>query len=216
MEVSVSHAAWTDFQTNGQTRRQTMVYFYDREVQNTFKTEQAGRPIFDMITFIKKIPPGDKLVEIDRKATKHDYMRYPREYEMYQKKQAVPIEGTSLEMWPQLTRTQVAELKALNIFTVEQLASLPDGYGHNIMGFQGWKQKAQAFIRAAAGQVEFEKMEALLKQRDEENETLRNQVLEALEGNKALMQAMTALQKDMADLAGKRKPGRPKRTDASP
>ena len=204
MDVSVSSAAWTHQTNPGQPGvRQTMVSFYDREVQNEVKTDQEGRPIFEMKTFIRKVPPGDKLLEIDRKAVKQDFLRYAREYEMYLKHATTPVEGTPLEAWAQITRAQVAEYKALNIFTVEQLAGLPDGYGHKIMGFQNWKQKAQAFLMASKGQGEFEKLQTELRKRDEEIERMKANEnasaelmkdlktrLEALEGDKGTRKAV--------------------------
>ena len=174
MNVSVSNAVWTHQDNPGQAGvRQTMISFYDREVQNEFKTNEEGRPIFEMKCYIRKVPPGDKLVEIDRKATPADFLRYPKEYEMYLKHQTTPVQGTPLEAWAQITRAQVREYQALNIFTVEQLAELPDSYGHKIMGFQNWKQKAQAFLMAAKGQGEFDRLQTELKKRDEEIERMK-------------------------------------------
>ena len=205
MDVQVSQAGWTQMANPGQPGvRQTMISFYDREVQNQFKSEQEGRPIFEMKCYIRKVPPGDKLVEIDRKASKQDFLRYPQEYEMYMKRQTTPVNGTPLEAWAQVTRAQVAEYKALNILTVEQLAELPDGYGHKIMGFQGWKQKAQSFLMAAKGQGEFDKLQTELRKRDEEiarmkaNENATADMmrsmqarLDALEGSKSEQPAQT-------------------------
>ena len=205
MDVQVSQAGWTQMANPGQPGvRQTMISFYDREVQNQFKSEQEGRPIFEMKCYIRKVPPGDKLVEIDRKASKQDFLRYPQEYEMYMKHQTTPVNGTPLEAWAQVTRAQVAEYKALNILTVEQLAELPDGYGHKIMGFQGWKQKAQSFLMAAKGQGEFDKLQTELRKRDEEiarmkaNENATADMmrsmqarLDALEGSKSEQPAQT-------------------------
>ena len=205
MDVQVSQAGWTQMANPGQPGvRQTMISFYDREVQNQFKSEQEGRPIFEMKCYIRKVPPGDKLVEIDRKASKQDFLRYPQEYEMYMKRQTTPVNGTPLEAWAQITRAQVAEYKALNILTVEQLAELPDGYGHKIMGFQGWKQKAQSFLMAAKGQGEFDKLQTELRKRDEEiarmkaNENATADMmrsmqarLDALEGSKSEQPAQT-------------------------
>ena len=37
------------------------VYFHKKSKQNAFKSEQAGRPIFDDIIYIKKMVPGDNL-----------------------------------------------------------------------------------------------------------------------------------------------------------
>jgi hypothetical protein len=196
-------AAWAVQTAQGMeaAKNTTMVYFYDREVKNEHKTLEAGRPIFDSVVFIKKVPPGDKLVEVDRKAYQEDKLRYPQAWEAYQKKQANPITGTPLEAWPLLARNQVAEFKAMNIFSVDQLASLPDAYGSKIMGFQGIKQKAQAFLKAASDSAGVEKMEAQLKERDE---LIRRQG-----------EALQQMQAQIAELAAKRKPGRPKKEVAA-
>ena len=197
MDVQVSQAAWTAYSNPSQPGvRQTMVSFYDREVQNQFKSEQEGRPIFEMKCYIKKIPPGDKLVEIDRKANKEDFLRYSQEYEMYMKHQTTPVNGTPLEAWVRITRAQIAEYKALNIFTVEQLAELPDGYGHNIMGFQNWKQKAQAFLMAAKGQGEFDRMQTELKKRDEEIERMKVNEGATAELMKSMQARLEAIEAD--------------------
>ena len=195
MDVQVSQAGWTQMANPGQPGvRQTMISFYDREVQNQFKSEQEGRPIFEMKCYIRKVPPGDKLVEIDRKASKQDFLRFPQEYEMYMKRQTTPVNGTPLEAWAQITRAQVAEYKALNIFTVEQLAELPDGYGHKIMGFQGWKQKAQSFLMAAKGQGEFDKLQTELRKRDEEIARMRANENATAELMKSLQERLSALE----------------------
>lgn len=194
-------AAWAVQTAQGMeaAKNTTMIYFYDREVRNEHKSLEAGRPIFDSVVFIKKVPPGDKLVEVDRKAYQQDKLRYQAQWEAYQKKQSNPITGTPLEAWPLLARNQVAEFKALNIFTVDQLATLPDGYGGKIMGFQGIKQKAQNFLKAAADSSGLEKLESQLKERDD---------LIQKQG-----EALKALAEQVAGLAAnqKKKPGRPKK-----
>lgn len=170
LQATVSNAAWAQETVHGVTpgTRQTIISFEDRAVQNQYKSEQEGRPIFESRVYIRKIPPGDKLVEVHRPATKRDFLQYPQQYEAYQKKSASPIHGTPLEAWSQLATNQVFELKAMNIFTVEQLAELPDGYGQKFMGFQSFKQKAISFLKASKGQAEFEKAQAELAARDAE------------------------------------------------
>lgn len=176
LNATVSDAAWAQQTVHGVVpgTRQTIVSFEDRAVRNEFRSEQEGRPIFESRVYIRKVPPGDKLVEVHRPATKRDFLQYPAQYEAYQKKSATPIHGTPLEAWSALATNQVFELKAMNIFTVEQLAELPDGYGQKFMGFQAFKQKALAFLQAAKGQVEFERMQAELKSKDEEIAMLKS------------------------------------------
>ena len=189
MNVDVSAAAFTQFNNPSQGPvRQTVITFYDHEVQNLFKSEQEGRPIFETKTYIRKTTPGDRLVVIERKAAKADFLKWPEEYRRYTTGSTQAISGTPLEAWAQISRAQVFEFKALNIFTVEQLAELPDSFGHNIMGFQGWKQKAGSFLMAAKGQSEFDKMQNELKKRDDEIERMKSNE----DATAKMMQAMQA------------------------
>lgn len=194
-------AAWAVETVRGveAAKNTTFVYFEERPVQNNAKSLQEGRPVFDNVIFIVKIPPGDKYNVVDRKASQQDKLNYPEQWERYQKKLEAKMPGTPLEAWPLLARNQVAELKALNIFVVEQLADLPDSQGSKIMGFQNLKQKAQAFLRATSG-IE---QESKLKERDD-------LIAKQGEALKALSEQVAALQANQ-----KKKPGRPKK-DALP
>lgn len=200
MNVDVQPAGWTHQAAPGSAPvRQTVITFYDHVVQNEFKTEAEGRPIFETKTYVRKVSPGDRLVIIERKASKGDFARWPVEYQRYVSGNATAISGTPLEAWAQITRSQVAEYKALNIMTVEQLAEMPDSFGHNIMGFQGWKQKAQSFLQAAKGQGEFDRMQSELKKRDDEIARMKS-------NEDATAKMMLTMQERLAALEGDREP----------
>jgi len=198
MRVDVSKAAWTEDTPQGwePAKGRNVVFFYEREIKNNVKTIEAGRPIFDTVPYLKIIIPGDKNLEIDRKATDKDKLKYLAEWDHFKKKQDVPLQGTPLEAWPLLDRRQVAEFKAMNIFTVDQLTDLPDSYGAKMMGFQGIKQKAKNFLEAAKDSSLLDKTKEELGKRD---------ALLAEQG--ALLKQM---QERMAELEAnqKKKPGR--------
>ena len=169
MKVDVSNAAWAEETATGwqPAKRGNVVWFSEEPMRNEAKSLKEDRPIFDNVLFVHIRCPGDRLLEIDRKATNIDRQKYARELEAFRRKQdTTTMDGTPLDMWPQLDRRQVAELKALNIFTVENLATLPDSYGQKIMGFSKLKEKAATFMQAAKGQAEFDRMTAVVKERD--------------------------------------------------
>lgn len=202
MNVQTTEAGFTQFNNPSQGAvRQTVITFYDYEVQNEFKTLEEGRPIFETKTYVRKVSPGDRLVVIERKASKADFMKWPEEYRRYTSGNSTPISGTPLEAWAQIARAQVYEFKALNIFTVEQLAGVPDSFGHNIMGFQGLRQKANAFLQAAKGQSEFDRMQTELKTRDDEIARMK-----ANEG--ATAELMKSMSERLAALEGDREPAK--------
>jgi hypothetical protein len=156
------------------------VQFYVRPMKNDFKTEGAGRPIFDEVTFCKIIVPGDKNLIVDTQATAEHVHRFPKQYERFKNGQRQAVEGTPLEATTWLTVGQVAEFKALNIFTVEQLADLPDQLAQKFMGSFELRRKAQAFLEAAKGEAATSKLAAELDKRDKEIELLKTQMQELL------------------------------------
>jgi len=160
--------------------KKLVVNFYVRAVQNTFKTAQEGRPIFDESEFVRIIIPGDTKTIIDTKVTAEHKFRFPDKYERFQKGLAQAQSGTPLEVWPQMTVGQVAELKATGITTVEQLAELSDSNAQKFMGSFQLRQKAQAFLEAAAGDAANSKMAAELEKRDVEIAALKEQMAQIL------------------------------------
>lgn len=81
---------------------------------------------FDNVEFVSILTPGDTKAIPRHKVTDSLRERYRPYYELWRRGlQASPV-GTPLEMWPILTPAQVHELKATNIFTVEQLCDVSD------------------------------------------------------------------------------------------
>lgn len=140
-------AEWNDF--HGKKTGNTIIQFYEREVQNAKKTLEAGRPIFEMKVYVRKITPGDTSLEIDRPIRPEDKTDYPVQWAAFEAKQTQKVDGTPLEEWPLLTRSQIAELRALNILTVEHVATMNDTVAHRVMGFHGMRQKAQEWLKNA-------------------------------------------------------------------
>ena len=118
-------------------------------MQNSFKTAQENRPIFDEKVFLKKLVPGDSTLVVDRPMRPSDVEEHPIEWARFEQKKENRVSGTPLDAWPILSDTQKAEFRALNIFTIDQFAQLPDSVGNKIMGFNDLRDKARTFILAA-------------------------------------------------------------------
>lgn len=161
--------------------KRLFVQFYMRAVMNQFKSAQEGRPIFDEKEYVRIIIPGDKNTVIDTEATRVEKeLRFPEQYARFKKNQEQSLSGTPLEVWPQMTVGMVAELKAMNVFTVEQLAELPDNLAQRIMGAHMWRKKAQAFLDAAAGDAKNSQLAMELEKRDAQIAALQNQLNQIL------------------------------------
>lgn len=152
------------------------VQFYMRAVQNKFESNQQGRPIFDEKEYIKIMIPGDRNSNVDSPVTPEYKMRFAERYSRFKSNEKQAQSGTPIDIWPQMTVGRVAELKALNIFTVEQIAALDDGHAHKIMGFNDLRNRAQAFLATAEGDAENSKLAAELAKRDVEIQALKEQI----------------------------------------
>lgn len=142
-----------------------MVRFFMQPIKHEVKSQEEGRPIFIEIPYIEVITPGsrDNLVT---EATENYQNRFRRQWENFKLRQENPLEGTILSEVPWLTVSQVAELNALNIKTVEQLVNLPDSLAQKVMGSHQLRQRAQRFLDAAKGEATNTKLEAQLAERD--------------------------------------------------
>jgi hypothetical protein len=161
------------------------VQFYVRPVMNNFKSSEAGRPIYEEEEYIRIVIPGDSKTTVDCPVDETFRQRFPQQYDKFKRGLAQAVEGTPLEMWPQMTVGLCAELKAMNISTVEQLASLDDGKAQKIMGSHDLRRRAQAFLDAAQGEAANNKMVAELEKRDDEITLLKQQMAQLLEATKA-------------------------------
>jgi|TARA_R110000803_G_scaffold70436_5_gene133375 hypothetical protein len=72
--------------------------------------------------------------------------RFPRHYAAYIQRKAPPVDGTPLNEWASITRTQVEELEFANIKTIEHLSNVSDVHAQNMRGLTALKQKAQAYL----------------------------------------------------------------------
>ena len=188
MDITVGEAGWRDSSFGETTKGKMHVFFHTAQVKDNFRTAQEKRPIFREKVFITKLVPGDQFLRIDRPMRETDMEEFPVEYQRFlQKREQVP-DGTPIDAWQELSDTQKAEFKALNILTVDQFANLPDSVGNKIMGFNALREKAREFCTPAK-----ELMNRLAAQDAE----------------------MAALKAQLAELTAKRGPGRPPNVDKS-
>ena len=186
-------AGWTNDNFMEDNRGKMAVFFHAVQVRNNFKSDAEKRPIFEERIFIKKLVPGDSTLIVDRPMREQDMEDFPIEWARFEQKKEQKSDGTPIEAWAAISDTQKAEFRALNIFTIDQFAKLPDSAGNKIMGFNELRGKAQAFIGAAQDSQLMDKIRA------ETDEKLKAQEVE-----------MAALRAMIEELTTK-KAGRPRK-----
>ena len=154
--------------------------FYIKPVKQNFASEEAGRPIFSDVVYVKIMTPSDQLTQIDTIAREDHKARFPRQWMYFQNKQAgqQQVIGTPVGEWPQLTASAAEELRALKFFTVELIANANDSQLQKIgmiagMSPHSLRDKARAFLNLANDSAEEAKREAELEALRQENERLK-------------------------------------------
>jgi hypothetical protein len=142
------------------------VQFYMGCIPDDAATEKEGRPIYRDVECIKIYNSKDNI--IDRPVRDTDKKRWPGAYAAWkQSGESEPgASGTRLEHWPLMTRAQVEEYKFFKVFTVEQLAELPDSTVQKIMGAPKLKQLARLAVEAARGDAPFQRLQGEIEKRD--------------------------------------------------
>lgn len=170
-------------------------------VEQSFKSKEAGRPIFEDREFVRIVIAGDKNTEVYREATEADKERFHEPYARFKKGlgEREQIVGTPLSQWTFLKPSQVRELEAIKIYSVEQLAALSDSMKQNLgMGANELVASAQAFLESARNNSVASSLAA-------ENERLRNDV----ERLNQQIQALADRLEDSERGNERRGPGRP-------
>jgi len=172
--------------------------FYIKPVKQNFASEEAGRPIFQDVVYVKIMTPSDQLTQIDTIAREDHKARFPRQWAHFQNKQAgqQQVIGTPVGEWPQLTASAAEELRALKFFTVELIANANDGQLQRIgmiagMSPNSLRDKAKAFLNLANDSAEEAKREAEIAELKAQNEQIKaetaKQIAEMQEQMKALL-----------------------------
>jgi hypothetical protein len=171
------------------------VVFYAKALPQGLASLEAGRPIHKSVLFIKIQHPGER-DNVDRIAEAGDALKYRAQYMAYcQDRKADGIIGTPLSTIFPAHPDIVETLRFHKVYTVEQLAELPDTAMQNIgMGGQEYRDKAKRYLGAAASGKGFAYLEAQVEKLQKaqeridadrallqnENQRLRSQ-LEALQ-----------------------------------
>jgi len=161
----------------------------------------VGEPEWFDAPFVHIEIPGDAKLVIDklafideRRADSHN-RRFPKQWEAFQAGRQAELGGTALIEWPLLLRSQVDALRQRNIYTVEQLAALPDGNAQFLGGLD-LREKAKKWLLAR---------DASAKSSD----------VSAMESRLVELEAQNAKLLALAE-GQKRGPGRPPKSQATP
>ena len=150
------------------TKHLHIEFFESEPEEDKAESKKQGRPIFKTKELVRIRFVGDNkrvhvapASEVSKRVMDEtgnwvglSYKeRWPRHYDAFKAKQAPIVDGTPLRELTSLTAAKIAELRALNIHTIEALASLDTtGQKRLGMGALALKQQAQAHLDKMQGE----------------------------------------------------------------
>ena len=164
-----------------------IVEFYADAKEDPAASKKEGRPQFMDVEMVKIRFPADRNRTLVRPAHAEwkkergqivTYaMRFPDEYKRFKAGQAPVVRGMPLAEATFLTEAQRRMLRALDVYTVEQLASL-EGLPLKNIGQNGrqLQQAAAAFLEASRGGADVVRLASENEQLRHEMDLLRQQV----------------------------------------
>lgn len=163
-----------------------LVEIYDRAIKNEAASAKSDVPIFNTTTYIKKKVPNSRDI-YDQPMKQNDRIKYKDLLIAFESGETVPLDGTPIEEWSQLDVASIETLKAINVFTIQAAAGMPETSAHRLpLGLRNINVKAQKWLNQG-----------------NEAEALRKQNAELLKRIEAL------------EVNQKKKPGRPRKTEAA-
>lgn len=180
--------------------RNMIAMFYNRPVHNAVKSQAAGRPIYEDLTYVRIHPPGERLNIVDRPVKDADRNRFPMQWHQYQQNKEQKPDGTPIDLLYPDHPSIGATLKASNVYTIEQCAELSGTAIDTIgMGAQRYCNDSKKYLEAANKGVGASQMRHELEERDREIRLLKQQ-LDQMKNEVANMQASNANGVNLATL----------------
>lgn len=154
-----------------------LVKFFRGTVQDPVESAKAGYPKHRAVEMIRIIVPGDRDNIVEREVLPIDLQRFESIYSRWKAQGDGPeMDGLPLTAWPSMDAALAEDLRYWKIYTVEQLAALPDNLLQKIGPLHEWRKKAQNFLAAAKDNAVLERFQADAKSKDAEIASLKEMV----------------------------------------
>lgn len=166
-----------DFEDNQQDEadKKLLVKFTIQPTYCEAESIVQGRPVYKDEETIQIMMPGSR--DVTSAMVDESYrQRFARQYAKFKAGHAQLQSGTPLGVLVWLSPAQVAELNAVNCFTVEQLAGMSDVLAQKFMGAHALRQRAQNYLASAKEQAPMLKLQAELEKRDDQLAQMQKQL----------------------------------------
>ncbi len=181
VEKRLNHALMTRVQDTNRAHEERAVLLehagkFDGATEERSK-KLPDTPIYREIEFVTIHVPGDKTFSIHRPVMAADKRRFRERYEAFKAGRGEPVEGTPVDLLPEISPKQVEDLKYVSVTTIEQLAKVADSSPlMTMMGGVGLKQRAAAWVQKNRKSSVVNQTNEALAERDAQIAKLQEQV----------------------------------------
>ena len=169
---------------NPENDKSLVVRFYSDAKHNAFESAKQGRPVYETVEYADITMPADRNRKLTVRADQEwkrfgnrvvTYAeRFKEHYKRFKANETPVVEGTPLKELPFLTEGQRASLRALDIYTAEQLSGLTGQSLKNIgVGGLNLQQQAKAYLEKASGTADTVAMAARMAELERELAEMR-------------------------------------------
>lgn len=121
--------------------------FYQKWVRNNFQSEKQGTEIGEYKDYIMIVCPGQPKSEMHRAVADRDKKEYPSEWADYKEGRDQRLTGTPIDILPGIDKGRADSLKALYLYSIEQLADMSDLSKQKVgMGASELQKRAKDFL----------------------------------------------------------------------
>lgn len=124
--------------------------FFIESVIDPAASEKAGRAIYRDMERVRIQVAGDQFSAAVHPVDDALIERFEEAYDKWKRKGHMVVNGTPLSKWPLATPSFIKELEFMNIFSVDDLASVADVHLDRIADGRQWRDRAVAWLKSAA------------------------------------------------------------------
>lgn len=168
---------------NPENDKTLVVQFRTAAKHNPHSSAKEGRPVYDTVEYADITMPADRNRKLTVRADQEwkrfgnrvvTYAeRFKEQYKRFKANEVQVVDGTPLKELPFLTEGQRASLRALDIYTAEQLSGLTGQSLKNIgVGGLNLQQQAKAYLDKASGTADTVAMAARIAELERERDEL--------------------------------------------
>lgn len=174
--------------------------FFTRQMETDQIDPETGLRVYRTVEYVELLIPGDKSMAPEKRVNEHIKAQFRDAYVAFKEKgEGADMigDGIPLKLWPGIKSEIAKGLEQINVYTVQQLAALPDQKcsAPGTLGLRGLRDHARAFLDSVKDTAPISALQKQLDDLKQKSELRDAQLQQALD-------RATELEKRLAEVSG--------------